>query len=231
MLRAIINLFRSQDPLGVIGDDFARMLETTQKMAVTSGRIFFGTEANPAARTNLYHIDVEVNRIERSIRKALVMHLSMGGNERDVPYSLALMSLVKDVERIGDYAKNLAEIEDIYPGPLPEGEISQELQEIRTLVESTFAESIDVVARFDHDLAVQLLQKGRNLTKRCDSLIHRIAHSEYDASTTTALVLGARYYKRIAAHLLNVLTAVVMPLHKLDYYDEDAISRELDKSE
>ena len=29
--------------------------------------------------------------------------------------------------------------------------------------------------------------------------------------------------KRIAAPVLNVLSGVVMPLHKLDYYDEDAI--------
>jgi hypothetical protein len=33
-------------------------------------------------------------------------------------------------------------------------------------------------------------------------------------------VLLTRFYKRIAAHLSNVLSAVVMPLHKLDYFDE-----------
>ena len=38
------------------------------------------------------------------------------------------------------------------------------------------------------------------------------------------LVLCARYYKRIGGHALNVLSAVVMPLHKVDYYDEDEIA-------
>jgi len=37
------------------------------------------------------------------------------------------------------------------------------------------------------------------------------------------VVLAARYYKRIESHLLNILSGVVMPLHKLDYFDEDAL--------
>ncbi len=62
-----------------------------------------------------------------------------------------------------------------------------------------------------------------DLAKRCDSLLERIAKSDYGAGTTTALVLGARYYKRIGAHVLNILSSIVMPVHKLDYFDEDEI--------
>jgi hypothetical protein len=36
--------------------------------------------------------------------------------------------------------------------------------------------------------------------------------------------MGTRFYKRLGAHVLNVLTSVVMPLHKLDYYDEKEIA-------
>ena len=35
-----------------------------------------------------------------------------------------------------------------------------------------------------------------------------------------------RYYKRIVAHLMNLLSAVVMPLDRLDYYDEAPEDRE-----
>ena len=44
---------------------------------------------------------------------------------------------------------------------------------------------------------------------------------------TAAQVLGTRYYKRIGGHVLNILSSVVMPLHKIDYYDEDSIPAEL----
>jgi phosphate transport system protein len=224
MLRAIINLFSSNDPLGIIAEDFSRMLKVTHDMTLTAGGILYGSESNSDARTTLYKTDVEVNRLQRSLRKRLVTHLSMPGNQRDVPHCLALMSLIKDVERLGDYAKNLAEIPDIHPEPLPDDEMSRELWEIRTGVESTFTESLAVVAKFDHDRALSLIEQGRTLTRRCEALVHRVAHSTHDAGTTSALVLGARFYKRIAAHVLNVLSAVVMPLHKLDYYDENAVT-------
>jgi hypothetical protein len=35
-----------------------------------------------------------------------------------------------------------------------------------------------------------------------------------------------RHLKRITAHLMNVLTAVVMPFDRLDYWDEDKVDRE-----
>lgn len=224
MLRALINLFRSDDPLGAIGEDFSRMMQVTHDMTITAGRILYGAEADAQARKSLYEIDIEVNRLQRSVRKRLVTHLSLPGNERDVPYCLALMSLVKDVERLGDYAKNLAEIPDLHPGPLPDDEITRELAEIRSGTESTFSQAGGVVREFDHDRALALIEQGRLLTKRCERVVQRAARSAYDASTTAAVVLAARFYKRIDAHLLNVLSAVVMPLHKLDYYDENAIT-------
>lgn len=224
MLRALINLFRSDDPLGEMGRDFAHMFRLTYDMSVSAGRLYFGEDTNAETRTNLYQVDIAVNRLERKIRKHLVAHLAMPGNQRDVPHGLALMSLVKDVERIGDYTKNLAEVGDLHAGPLRDDEILQELREIRSGVESAFANSLEVF-KLEHDRAQQLILQGRNLTSRCEALLNRIARSDHDSGTVTALVLGSRYYKRIAGHVLNVLSSIVMPLHKLDYYDEDALSQ------
>jgi hypothetical protein len=50
-----------------------------------------------------------------------------------------------------------------------------------------------------------------------------IAGSEHLACAAVHLTLGARFYKRINGHLLNFLSSVIMPLHKLDYYDESAL--------
>jgi hypothetical protein len=35
-----------------------------------------------------------------------------------------------------------------------------------------------------------------------------------------------RYVNRIFAHLMNVMTAVVMPLDRLDYWDENKMDRD-----
>ncbi len=227
MLSELLSLFRSDDPLGVMAKNFAKMLRLSQELTVKAGAVYFGAGVpTPEERTEIYKQDVKINKLERKIRKRVISHLTIAANSQDVPYSLLLMSLVKDAERIGDYAKNLAEVDELRPEPLPEDEIVAELREIRAGVESGFAETLNVFANSDHDEALALIRQGRDFTHRCDNLVVRIARSDYNASTTAATILGARYYKRITAHVLNILSSVVMPLHKIDYYDEKLLAVE-----
>ena len=223
MFRELLSVFRSSDPLRAMQNNFSAMLTLGYEMILSAGQIFFTGSASSQERTDLYRRDVHMNQLQRQIRKQVVTHLSVPGNRPDVPYSLLLVSLVKDVERIGDYAKNLAEINDLRPGALPEDEIALELQEIRRGVEQSFKALSVVFGSSDRERAVELIQQGRDAAHRCNALITCIARSDYDAGTVTALVLGTRYYKRIDGHVLNVLSSIVMPIHKIDYYDEDEV--------
>lgn len=223
MFRELIRIFRGDNPLGRMGDNFTKMLGLARDQTIRAGQIFFSKPASPEERTQIYKQDVKVNKLERKIRKQVIAHLSVAGNSADVPYSLLLMSLVKDVERIGDYAKNLAETLDVSGAILPDDDTVAELREIRNGIESTFEAVAEVFAQSDEEEAVALIRQGRDMSHRCDALIDRIAKGDYDAATTVAVTLGTRFYKRIGAHLLNILSGVVMPLHKLDYYDEKVL--------
>ena len=229
MFKELLSVFRSSDPLRAMERNFAAMLIIGYEMVMSAGEMFFAGSATPEQRTELYRRDVRVNKLERLIRKQVVAHLSVSGTRPDVPYSLLLMSLVKDVERIGDYAKNLVEIDDIRSGALVEDDITLELQQIRGEVEASFKALSAVLGNSDRDWAVELIRQGRDAAHRCDALIARIARSDYDARTATALALGTRYYKRIGGHVLNVLSSIVMPIHKIDYYDEDEIPKVADE--
>jgi phosphate uptake regulator len=224
MLRELLSIFRSEKPLRAMGDRFTEMVNLSYTMTLEAGDVFFRMEAAPEERTKIYKADVQVNKLERTIRKQVIAHLSITGNTPSLPYCLLLMSLVKDVERIGDYAKNLAEAPEFNQTQLPDDEIIAELREIRKGVESAFAVTAEVFQTSDRDRALFLIRQGRDLTHRCDALIVRIAQGAYPANLATATVLGARYYKRIGAHALNILSSVVMPLHKLDYYDEKELA-------
>ncbi len=230
MLRELISILRSTDPLRAMGDNFSKMLHLAYEMNLAAGKIFFGEKDSPVGRTHIYEQDVEVNQLERKIRKQVVAHLSFKGNIPDMPYCLLLMSLVKDVERLGDYAKNLIEVAEIHPG-FKDDQIKQELLEIRNSVEAAFHSTAGVFATRDQERALQLIRQGRDNAHRCDALILRIAGGKCEARTTTAQVLGTRYYKRIGGHVLNVLSSVVMPLHKIDYYDEDEVPPSNEESE
>ncbi|MFP6683412.1 MAG: hypothetical protein VB934_01815, partial [Polyangiaceae bacterium] len=138
-------------------------------------------------------------------------------------YALLIMSLIKDAERLGDYAKNLLEVRELHDKDLPDDERVGELREIRQSVETLARETRHVFETSDEERATELTIEGRIVAKRCDDLIRRVAGANYDGATAVALTLGARFYKRIDSHLLNLLSGVIMPLHKLDYFDEKAL--------
>ena len=224
MFRALLTIFRSENPLATMSEDFARMLKLTHQMTLSAGDVFFGGDASPDARQNTRQQDIRVNQLERKIRKQIITHLSIQGNTADAPHCLLLMSLTKDVERLGDYAKNILELTDVSSEPLPEDDISEELRSIRQGVTETYQAALEVFTALEKDRAIQLIRDGREIAKRSDALIERIAKADYTPGTTTALALGTRYYKRIGGHLLNIISSVVMPLHKVDYFDEDEIT-------
>ncbi len=223
MFRELLSILRPGNPLSAMAHNFSEMLRLTCEMCKKAGDIYFHKSATLDDRDDIYQKDVRVNKLERTIRKQVVAHLSSGRNTPDLPYCLLLMTLVKDIERVGDYAKNLSEVVDIYSGPLPEDEFLGELTEIREGVEEAFAAVAEVFDSSDRDRAMDLIRQGKDSAKRADELLASVARSNHKAGETAAIVLGARYYKRIGGHVLNLLTSVVMPLHKVDYYDEDEI--------
>ena len=211
MFKQLLAVFRGDHPLQVASANFTRMMELTQEMLLEAGAIYWGKGQSPEERTRLYEQDVQVNKLERAIRKQVVAHLS-GPVPSDVPYGLLMMSLVKDVERLGDYAKNLSEINTFCKEAMPDDECAGELREIARGVDTLTREAAQVFASSDRERAKELTIEGRSLAKRCDELVRKIAASDYSADLAVKMTLGARFYKRIEGHLLNLISGVIMPV-------------------
>ncbi len=225
MLQELLSIFRAESPLQKMASNFSEMLTISRELVEKAGEAFFKRSISPEERTWLQKKDVRVNKLERRIRKQVIFHLSIDGKTPDLPYCLLLMSLVKDVERIGDYAKELATLADMPCATYPKGPLFDELKEIRAGVEADYRSAVEVVQSADRERAVELIHCGRDTVDRCEQLIQRIAQSDHTAGEAVILTLGTRFYQRIAGHVLNLLSSVVVPLHKLDYYDEKDIAK------
>jgi Na+/phosphate symporter len=176
-------------------------------------------EVNEALRAT----DQKVNQLEREIRRELVVHVSVFGSI-DTPAVLVHMSIVKDVERIGDYCKNLLDLGR--DGANFSG--TTEVQEWRRLTAQISTFIIDVGHAFqsrDEERANQLLRPGGEMLPLFDRHVSALVSGADTGAQAVARALAYRYLKRIVAHLMNVLSAVVMPVHKLDYFDEDPEDR------
>jgi phosphate uptake regulator len=179
----------------------------------------------PAASLNdeLRATDRKVNEMEREIRRELLVHASVFGGI-DTPAVLVYMSIVKDIERIGDYAKNLIDLalDGANFSTVPD---AAEWQRLRVDITQLITDTGDAFKTRDPQRSRRLLAHGDGLLDVFDDGVSALVRGDDTGEQPVARALGHRYLKRVVAHLMNVLSAVVMPLDKIDYFDEDPEDR------
>ncbi len=169
-------------------------------------------------------LDREVNELEREIRQQLVVHASVFG-AIETPAVLVYMSIVKDIERVGDYAKNLLDL--ARDGATFEGLANEE--EWRTLwwgeIADFITQAADAFGKWDGPRSRAMIARGDEILDLCDRRVSALVKGTNTDPHAVSRALALRYLKRVVAHLMNLLTAVVMPLDQLDYFDEDPEDR------
>ncbi|MFW6158766.1 MAG: PhoU domain-containing protein [Planctomycetota bacterium] len=239
MLKDLIRMWKKIDLLKESFEQFLSMIDMVEQMFRCSTDALFGARKCANARGTLFKTDISVNKTERHIRKNLVEHLAVNPRA-DAPACLILMSASKDVERAGDYCKNLLEVADMLKTPAMETAYGEDLREMADLVTAGFAKTRTAFAEENHTVAHNVIVEETQIAKRSDAMVEKVANDEsLDANQAVCLALAFRFLKRVNAHLGNVASSVVMPLHKIDYFDEkwkrdhneDAVERRLPQAD
>ncbi len=184
--------------------------------AVTGGAV--ETVADEVRRT-----DRQINVTEIEIRRELLVHISVHGTA-DAGEMLVFMNMIKDLERIGDYAKNIFDL--ALEGVSFSG--AEDLEQIlgfRDELSSRIALMGEILDTRDEDRARAYIERGDQLRREFDGLVNELVHATAPALVAVPRALLYRFLKRVAAHCANVATAVVMPVDRLDYFDEDDDTR------
>ena len=184
--------------------------------ALTGGPV--ATVADEVRRT-----DRQINTTEMEIRRELVVHASVHGGV-DTPEVLVFMHMVKDLERIGDYNKNIFDLADEGVS-LAEAPDLGRLLGYRDELSSRIALMGELLTTRDEDGARAYITRGDELRREFDDRINELVHSTEMAVVAVPRALLYRFLKRVTAHSLNVVSAVVMPVDRLDYFDEDDDTR------
>ena len=201
--------------LEMLGDD-------RHSFDVATTALLFGGDLEAIGR-DLRATDRRVNEAERVVRRDLVLHASVHGTA-DISVLLVYMSIVKDIERIGDYAKNIFDVA-AEAGSLADAPDREAIIAYRDRISPMISQAGRIFADEDVDAAHQFLATGDRMLDEFDALVVELMHSDLTAAAAVSRALTYRYFKRIVAHLMNVLSAVVMPLDKLDYFDEEKRGR------
>ena len=219
MWKDIISLLKGSSLCQEAFDESLQMLETSYGMfndAVAA------LHKEGALVDDIYERDRQLNKFERSVRRKIVTHLSVSSRP-DVNMGLVITAIVIDMERIGDYAKNISELSAELEAPFDASELNVDLRHLERLVDQNFADLVLALEASDEDRARDILERHKEVSgtvERHLRSLRRGAVLSQDSGRAVTLALYLRYLKRMSAHLKNVATSVVNPYYRIGFREK-----------
>lgn len=204
--------------------DEARQQAVT--MLMTDRRMFelvtraLKDEASQHIRERIMGMDKEVNQQQRSVRKKVFEHLTFSRGQ-DLQQGLELTIAVIDLERIGDYNKNISELADIQSGKMELGKHEGLLEEAVAVTSEMFDACMLAFSKQDMDSANLVMEKYQRISSLCDGTLAELVSLAQEKDSLpkdeVTLMLLLRHIKRVAAHLKNIASAIVNPYHRIGF--------------
>ena len=225
MLKKLKELFGSDNLLAEAQDITVKMMEFDHKMYDASRNTLRETDT-ATLPFDFKEMDRKINRYEREVRRNVLTHLTVAGTQNLVP-GLALVSIVIDVERIGDYTKNIAGLAKRHPERLHGGQHEDALRSIEEAIGASFPLVLEVLHSNDMEQAREVMDREEQTSTFSDDIVNSLI-VERDPALTRAdavsLALYARYLKRINAHLTNIASSIVNPFPRIGFREKQATS-------
>ncbi|HHC09435.1 MAG TPA: hypothetical protein ENK55_12080 [Actinobacteria bacterium] len=220
----VLDFFRSgHSAIEEVEAKLVQMLNDAYRVYDGAAEALFGAGKSKETKRELRATDRGINVAEQEVRRMLMVHVSVRETV-DLPLVLVYMSIVKDVERIGDYAKNIYDLVR-YGADFATAQDREELEHYRRVVGRLILDAAEVFSARDTDEAKKLISKADDFLDEYDAKVKAMFAWEGAPADAVARALYYRFLKRITAHVMNFLTGLVMPVDRLDYYDEEPADR------
>lgn len=210
---SLFDLFRGSPPPLV-----EQSLRDVQLM-LERGRTMFAEASahllqNEVLEVDLSRLDDDVNGAEQRIRRAVLGHLSIDPN-RDLVFSLKLISIVQEAERIGDLCKSLAKVAALADEP----RMGPHVETLRGM-QNDILEMFDLARRGfvkgDEASAKRVMERHEEMKERSAFFLRDLAHaSDITPNQAVVFALSGRLLSRVSAHLANVGSAVASSFDRI----------------
>lgn len=218
MFQWLKNLGGDENSLQPILNLFNVMLQDGHRMFDLASNALLGDVATDVIREDLFLTDRKINHAEQDLRRNLIVHASVHGRA-EFPSCLVLMSVAKDAERIGDYCKNIYDLAASLTFSASNPQFA-DLKATRDRISVLLGKVQAAYSSQNEQEAKGVLKEAERLEDACDEQINNLVSSDDSQVSDIAAALSWRYFKRVAGHSKNVSTAIFMPIHKLDFFDE-----------
>jgi len=220
VFKDIVKLWNADNLLSQAWDESYKMMMLSNEI-FTQAIKYLREGENQDIIKALKKRDVEINIFQRDVRRKVVTHYAISQDIDDLPNGLVLLNMVVDVERLGDYTKNILDIALNHPNIIKSEEFSEDLYHVEQEVISRFSKTIEAIHTQDADVARSMMVSYKEtLTGVSDDIVNGCISGKItlgDESKTVSLALYARYLKRIGAHLKNITTVLINPFDAVGY--------------
>ena len=220
VFKDIVKLWNADNLLAQAWDESYKMMMLSNEI-FTQAIKYLREGGNKETIKSLKKRDVEINIFQRDVRRKVMTHYAISQDIDDLPSGLVLLNMVVDVERVGDYTKNILDLALNHPSIIKSEEFSEDLYHVEQEVISRFSKTLEAIHTQDADVARSMMVSYKEtLTSVSDNIVNGCISGEItlgDESKTVSLALYARYLKRIGAHLKNITTVLINPFDAVGY--------------
>ena len=157
--------------------------------------------------------DNEINNYQREVRKKILAHLAISGTS-DLTTGLVLQRTVNDIERIGDYNKNIVYLAKRYPQKLEGVMFEEKLIEVENNIKTMFCELIACFESSDAVKAQEIVNIHKTNSQFCiegAETILKDNNLNLESNQAACLIMYFRYLKRISSHMKRIAKSIVEP--------------------
>lgn len=169
-------------------------------------------------RDEVEKTDERINLAEQQLRQELVVHVAVQGSS-DIGTVLGLTLLIKKIERIGDQAKNILDLTDEGVSLVDASDIDGFLSD-RTIISDMFTETAGLLTDPAPEKVADFRRRADDLRHNCEGKVREFMHSDEPGHYAVPRAILYRYWKRIVANLMGVVTTAVEPVQNIDYLDD-----------
>ena len=220
MASELINMWKGSSLMKKALARFNDMLNSGEYLFTEAWRVVSTQEQIERIPQYFYDKDIEVNELEKEIRRLLFEHMSIHP-QHDTSGCLALMSLIKDAERIGDYSKNIFEVGVMYEGTIKDIKYFQRLSSSQKSIDDNLSKLAEAFLKSSGELAEEILKDYVTIKRESDNILNDMFQEELDTKEAVVTALISRYFKRINSHLSNIASGIVYPLNEIDFVRGD----------
>ncbi|HIM74305.1 MAG TPA: PhoU domain-containing protein, partial [Candidatus Marinimicrobia bacterium] len=157
LFKDVINLWKADDLLSQSWDESYKMLNLSHEI-FQQALIYLRNGENIDTLKALKKRDKEINEYQRDVRRKVLTHYAVEQDTSNMADGLILINMVVDIERIGDYCKNILDLAINHDQSIKSSEISEDLAMIEEEAKSRFEKTIQAIQAQDVEIAKSLME-------------------------------------------------------------------------